>query len=147
MKKKSIGPVVSYSFGWARWPDCFTPANMNLTLHDRRDELDWSTGWCVRGKLSARRVLSLSLRAFCQSGAKKNCSLSPTTHEGEGRKQPSSGWCMVWTPVWDLGFNQEKGRKWKGGGGSCLNYADAGRNSGGKPTKGMAASTGTCSHK
>lgn len=117
------------------------------------DGLEWRLGDMSGGKLSARGVLRLSIRAFHQSNThirhtakKKKTAVSPTTHEGEGRKRPQSGWCMVWTLVWDLSFNREKGRKWKGGGGSCLNYADVGCNRGGKPTKGMA-STGTCSHK
>lgn len=127
-----------------------TPVNGNQTTHR------WTgveAGWHVRGKAQcagSAETVDKSLPPVQHThkthSKKKKNAVSPTTHEGEGRKRPQSGWCMVWTLVWDLGFNREKGRKWKGGGGSCLNYADVGCNRGGKPTKGMA-STGTCSHK
>ncbi len=116
-------------------PDCSTLVNGDPTPWH-----DLSGGWVTcQGKARCTESAETVDKSLPPAWQKKR-SLSPTTHEGEGRKHPQSGWCMVWTLVWDLGFNGEKGRKWKGGGGSCLNYADVGRNRSEKPTKAMAAS-------
>lgn len=103
--------------------------------------MDLRGGWVTcQGEAQCTESAETVDKSLPPAHQKKKRNLSPTTHEGEGRKHPQSGWCMVWTVDWDWGFNREKGRKWKGGGGSCLNYADVGRNRSRKPTKSMAAS-------
>lgn len=71
-----------------------------------------TAGWHVSG---TGRVLRLPIRVFRHPNIQNQHAPSPTAREGEGWKQLQCGWCMMWTPVSDLGFNQEKGRKWKRG--------------------------------
>lgn len=86
-EKKKHSTRVSYSLGWTHVGLIVSHQSTWTRLHDHRDELE--CGWCVRGKLGARRVLSLSLRAFCQTRAKKK-KLQSLSHDTWGGREEAA---------------------------------------------------------
>ena len=118
--------------------DCSTQVNRDLTSRLCRwtwvDD-EWHVGVGGGGGGTMHRECWNCRLGLSTSRTERKSRSLPLSHGGWGGREeapPQSGWCMVWTLACDLGFNGGERQKMKGGGGSCLNYADAGRNRGEK---------------